>query len=47
MTNNKIENTQKSLKHNVYYTGVVTEGQQTSGNFHRPIYIVTKNTLHK
>jgi hypothetical protein len=24
------------LKHNVYYTGAVTEGKQTSNNFHRP-----------
>ena len=24
-------------KHNIYYTGAVTEGQQTSDNFHRPM----------
>ena len=25
------------FKHNVYCTGAVTEGQQTSDNFHRPM----------
>jgi len=37
------------LKHNVHYTGAVTEGQQTSNNFHRPmlhLYLIT-NLLHQ
>jgi len=36
MVNNKLK-TPKYLKHNVYYTGAVTEGQQTSDNFYRPM----------
>ena len=34
------KNNTKSIfffKHNVYCTGAVTEGQQTSDNFHRPM----------
>jgi len=30
-------------KHNVYYTGAVTEGQQTSINFHTPMLHRHKN----
>jgi len=29
--------TPRFLKHNVYYKGALTEGQQTSDNFHRPM----------
>jgi len=39
------------LKYNVYYTGAVTEGQQTSDNFHRRMLPkkkkpTTKNPQH-
>ena len=47
MTHNKIENTQNILKHNVYYTGAVTEGQQTSYNFHRPMLHRHKKPLRQ
>jgi hypothetical protein len=44
----KIENTQSFfVKHNVYYTGAVTEGQQTSDNFHRPMLHRHKKQLHQ
>ena len=48
MTQNKIENTPNFLKQNVYYTVAVTEGQQTSSNFQRPmLHRHKKETLHQ
>ena len=47
VTYNKIENAQHFLKHNVYYTGAVTEGQQTSDNFHRTMLHLHEKPLHQ
>jgi len=46
MTHNKLK-TPKFLKRNFYYTGAVTEGQQTSDNFHRPMLHRHKKSLHQ
>jgi hypothetical protein len=46
MTHNKFK-TPNFLKYNIYYTGAVTEGQQTYSNFHRPTLHRHKKPLHR
>jgi hypothetical protein len=46
MTHNKLK-TPKFLKHNIYYTGAVAEGQQTSDKFHRPVLHSHKKPLRQ
>ena len=47
MTHNKLKTPIFFLKHDVYCTGAVTEGQQTSDNFHRLMLHFHKETLHQ
>jgi hypothetical protein len=47
MTHNQLKTPPKFLKHNVRYTGAVTEGQKTSDNFHRPMLHRHKKKLHQ
>jgi len=47
MTHNKTENTHIFSKRYVYYVGAVTEVQQTSDNFHRPMLLRHKKPLHQ
>jgi hypothetical protein len=46
MTHNKLKTT-NILKHDVYYTGIVTEGEQASNNLNRTMLLRRKKPLHQ